>query len=124
MHELSIALGIIDIATEEAERRGATLVAVHVKVGALSGVVPRALEAAYELAREGTPAADSQLVIEECPVVVRCGHCGACAEVASIQLLECSRCGAPAAEVISGRELEVVAVELSQWAAETCELEF
>jgi hydrogenase nickel incorporation protein HypA/HybF len=123
MHELSIALGIIDIATEEAERRGATLAAVHIKVGALSGVVPRALEAAYELAREGTPAAESQLVIEECPVVVRCGRCGVEAEVASIQLLEWSRCGAPAAQVISGRELEVVALELGESAAETCELE-
>jgi hydrogenase nickel incorporation protein HypA/HybF len=112
MHELSIALGIIDIAAEEAERRRAVLKAVHVKLGALSGVVRRALISAYELAREGTPAADSELVIEECPVVVRCGRCGVEAAVESIQLLECSCCGAPAGEVLSGRELEVVGLEL------------
>jgi hydrogenase nickel incorporation protein HypA/HybF len=56
MHELSIALSIIDAACEEAERHaGARVVAVHLKLGPLSGVVKEALVSAYELAREGSP---------------------------------------------------------------------
>ena len=40
MHELSIALSIIDIASEESRVRGdAAVLAVHLKVGRLSGVV-------------------------------------------------------------------------------------
>jgi hydrogenase nickel incorporation protein HypA/HybF len=123
MHELSIALGIIDIATAEAARRGATLVAVHVKLGALSGVVRRALEGAYDLAREGTAAEGSELVIEEVPVMILCGSCGAEAEVASIQLLACPRCGTPAGQVIAGREMEVVAIELEESEPVSCEVE-
>ena len=38
MHELSIALCILDMAGEEAERRGGRVVAVHLKLGALAGV--------------------------------------------------------------------------------------
>ena len=123
MHELSIALGIIDIATEEAQRRGAVLAAVHVKLARSPGWSARRLESAYELAREGTPAADSRLVIEQCPVVVRCAACGAEGEVASIQLLQCPRCGASAGEVISGRQMEVVAIELDQPEMAQCERE-
>ena len=55
MHELSIALGIVDIAEEESDRRGGVAVlSVHIKLGPLSGVVKEALTSAYELAREGS----------------------------------------------------------------------
>jgi hydrogenase nickel incorporation protein HypA/HybF len=66
MHELSIAMSMIELAEEEAAARGEReVVALHLKIGALSGVVPRALAAAYELARENTPLAECRLVIEE-----------------------------------------------------------
>ena len=44
MHELGIAVDIAELATEEAARAGATNVsAVHVRLGALSGVVKDSL---------------------------------------------------------------------------------
>ena len=62
MHELSIALSIVDVAAEEAERQGGgRVVAVHLRLGRLSGVVKEALLASYELAREGSAVADSEL---------------------------------------------------------------
>jgi hydrogenase nickel incorporation protein HypA/HybF len=68
MHELSIALSIVDIACEEAERHGSTRVhATHLKLGPLAGVVRESLLSAYELACEGTPLEGSQLVIDEVP---------------------------------------------------------
>ena len=43
MHELSIAMSIVEMAEEEAEQRGAQVNAVHLKLGALAGVVKGAL---------------------------------------------------------------------------------
>src|SRR5262245_43691008 len=114
MHELSIALSILDLAAEEAARRdGARVLAIHLRLGALSGVVKEALVSSYELAREGSPLAGCELVVEEVPVLA---HCPACAElraVVSARQLCCSECGAPTPEVVSGRELEVVALEIA-----------
>lgn len=66
MHELSIAMSILDAVQDEIEQRGyAGVEAVHLKIGRLSGVVPAALRSAYELAAEQTPLASARLVIEE-----------------------------------------------------------
>jgi Zn finger protein HypA/HybF involved in hydrogenase expression len=43
MHELSIAMSMVETAREEAERRGVQVTAVHLRLGALSGVVKDAL---------------------------------------------------------------------------------
>jgi hydrogenase nickel incorporation protein HypA/HybF len=112
MHELSIALSIVDIALEQAQSLG-TVEAVHLKLGPLAGVVPRALISAWELAREGTAVAGAELVIQEVPLVVWCPACEANQPAESLQHLCCSVCGTPTAEVITGRELEVTALEVS-----------
>jgi hydrogenase nickel incorporation protein HypA/HybF len=111
MHELSIAMGIVEVATEEAERRNARVTAVHLKVGQLSGVVAEALSAAFELAREATPLAGAVLVIEEIPVTVFCPACAG-ERVVSFPHLSCPVCGTPTPEVVRGRELEVTALEI------------
>src|SRR5580700_1545853 len=75
MHELSIAMSIVELAEEEADRRGVQVEAVHLKLGALSGVVKEALLSCYEMACENTPLQGSSLIIEELPVVVFCPSC-------------------------------------------------
>jgi hydrogenase nickel incorporation protein HypA/HybF len=113
MHELSIALSILDRAREEASRRGGVHVsAIHVRVGPLSGVDRNALLSAYELARECSPFAGSQLVVEDVPVVIYCETCAAERCVESIQSFRCSCCGSPSAKLVSGRELEITAMEI------------
>lgn len=73
MHELSIALSIVDVATEEAERHGdVQVVAVHLRLGPLSGVVKEALLSSYELACEGTMLDGSRLLIEETVAAIFC----------------------------------------------------
>jgi len=115
MHELSIAMGIIEIATEEAARLGAERVtALHLKLGPLSGVVKEALEFSYELACEGTCVAGSQLIIQDVPVVIHCANCDEDRVVESIQNLRCDVCGELSADVRQGRELAVVALEVEQ----------
>jgi len=115
MHELSIALSIIDTAAAEAARRGAAQVsAVHLKLGPLSGVVKHALLFSYELACNGTALEGSELIIEEMPVVVFCQVCEAERVIESIQNFSCPVCGALTPEVLKGRELEVFAMEIEQ----------
>jgi hydrogenase nickel incorporation protein HypA/HybF len=112
MHELSVALSILDLAAEEAERHGGRVAAVHLKLGPLAGVVKEALRSAYELAREGTPLERAELVIAETPLAAWCPACAAERTLASPQALCCPDCGTPTPEVVSGRELEVVALEI------------
>ena len=67
MHELSIAISIIDAASEEAERLSAPIAAVHLRLGPLSDAVKEALLSAWDLAREGSLLADAKLITEEMP---------------------------------------------------------
>jgi hydrogenase nickel incorporation protein HypA/HybF len=65
MHELSIAMSIVDRVEEELTRLGgAQLDAVHLRVGLMSGLVSDALASSYTFACEGTALAGSRLVIE------------------------------------------------------------
>jgi hydrogenase nickel incorporation protein HypA/HybF len=65
MHELSVALSLVDIATEEGGRLGGRVCAVHVKIGQLAGVAKEALAFSYDIACQDTPIAGSRLVIVE-----------------------------------------------------------
>lgn len=113
MHELSIALSILDCAAEESERRGgAKVLSVFLKLGPLSGVVKEALVSAYELAAEVSEFPESKLIIEDVPVVAYCATCGMEQEIASVQEMCCPICGTPTPEIRSGRELEVTALEI------------
>jgi hydrogenase nickel incorporation protein HypA/HybF len=112
MHELSIALSILDLVAEEAEQHDGRVAAVHLKLGPLSGVAKEALVSAYHLAREDTPYSRAELVVEDVPVVVHCAACAAERVLPSVQELRCPVCGAPTPAVVRGRELEVVALEI------------
>ena len=114
MHELSIAMSILESLEEEVDQRGCgTIEAVHIKIGGLSGVVPDALRSAYELAAAQTPFANSRLVIEEVPVVIYCASCRGNRQIESPRWVCCPACHTPSSEVVSGRELEICALELT-----------
>lgn len=113
MHELSIALSVVDRASEEIENHaGARVSGVHLRVGALAGVVNEALLFSWEIACQGTRIEGARLLIEEVPVTILCAGCQRETEAHSIQALSCSTCGQFSSEVIHGRELELVALEL------------
>lgn len=112
MHELSIALSMIDEITEQMEHHGGGRVEiVHVPLGVLSGVDAAALRFAFEMAAAGTDLDGTQLAIESVALLV---HCPVCGENHRPQLHEvlCPRCVTPAQEILAGRELEVRALEI------------
>jgi hydrogenase nickel incorporation protein HypA/HybF len=112
MHELSIALSILEMAEEEGARHSAKVTAIHLRLGALSGVALEALRSAYELAREPTSLAAAELVIEEVPLVTYCPVCASEQMPLSPSELRCPTCGTPTPTVVRGRELEVAALEI------------
>jgi hydrogenase nickel incorporation protein HypA/HybF len=123
MHELSIAMGIVDAALEEAARRGVKVSAVHLRLGALSGVVKDALLFSYEVACQDTPLEGSHLMVEDLPVVVFCPRCQEKRELESVQLFQCPVCGTPTMDVRQGKELEVFALEVEEGAGDAEEQE-
>jgi hydrogenase nickel incorporation protein HypA/HybF len=113
MHELSIALSIIEGVEEELARRpDAHVAVVYLKLGPLSGVVKDALLFSYELACEGTPLEGSRLEIEDIPILLYCDACSQERPAVSLQRLACAVCEKPSADVRRGAELEVFALEL------------
>lgn len=115
MHELSIAVGIVDAVVAEAEARGLRAVSsVYVRLGPLSGVDRDALIFSFPMACEGTLLAGARLELEHVPVLVACAACGATFEPESIHALACSRCGAMETKLVRGSELELSAFEAAE----------
>ncbi|HYM76729.1 MAG TPA: hydrogenase maturation nickel metallochaperone HypA [Candidatus Dormibacteraeota bacterium] len=114
MHELSIAMSIVDAATDEAKQRGVQVSAVHLRLGALSGVVKDALLFSYEVACQDTPLEGSRLIVEDVPVVVFCARCKDARTLESVQSFSCPVCGVPTMDVRQGKELEVFALEVEE----------
>lgn len=114
MHELSIAMGIVDAAVDEARQRGVHVSAVHLRLGALSGVVKDALLFSYEVACQDTPLAGSHLIVEDIPVSVFCPQCGDIRVLVSVQSFACPECGTPTMDIRQGKELEVFALEVEE----------
>jgi len=114
MHELSIAMSIVDAALEESARRGVQVTAVHLRLGALSGVVKDALLFSYEVACQDTPLEGTRLIVEDVPVIVFCPQCRDQRTLASVQSFTCPECGVPTMDVRQGKELEVFALEVRE----------
>lgn len=112
MHELSLAAAIVRIAERNAQ--GRRVVRVELEVGRLRQVVPEALEFAFGLVANGTPAEGAELALEEVPVRVRCRACDAETTTAQDFPLACASCGALDVEVTAGEELQVVGLELEE----------
>lgn len=107
MHEFSIALGIVDIVTKEAEANQAILVKeVELEVGIASGVVEEALIFALESAVKDTILEPTRFIIHEIPALAACHACGQRFDCEGI-LSVCPACGEPTSDLISGRELRV-----------------
>ena len=115
MHELSVALSLVEGVQETAAREGIErVIAVHVRVGALSGIARDALLFSWELATAGTLAAESALRVEDVPLVVFCERCETERSPRPASGLVCPECGAACPKIVRGRELQLVAMEVPE----------
>jgi hydrogenase nickel incorporation protein HypA/HybF len=115
MHELSIVASIVDTVTESvAAYKGARVVEVRLRVGALASVVEDSLQFCFGIATEGTALEGSRLVVKTVPVVMWCSKCEADVELEGVQSFRCPRCAEPCFDLRQGRELEIEAIEIDE----------
>ena len=114
MHELSVCNALIEQVQAIAKHHNAVQVhQIVLRIGPLSGIEVPLLEHAYPLAAAGTVAENASLVIESLPVKVKCSQCGAESIVETNRLL-CLACGDFRTNVISGDEMLLASVELTE----------
>jgi len=111
MHELSIALDIIDfVRSEVVKRQLHNLSAVGVRIGALSAVDPESLRFGFTAACRGTELETVQLNIEWVPARIKCRSCGRENTTDQPEFI-CSACKSGNVEIALGYELEVAYLE-------------
>lgn len=113
MHEVSIAMSLVEAVSEQAAAEHVDKVhAVHIRVGAFAGVVNDALLFAWDIAAEGTVVAGARLLIEDVPLVVFCPQCDEAKTIEGHPVLQCPQCGTLTPTIVRGRELQLIAVEV------------
>jgi hydrogenase nickel incorporation protein HypA/HybF len=115
MHETSLALSILDIIVEKCREVGGRQVdSVRLRIGKGAGVMPEALTFAFDAAKAGTVAEKATVVIEAVPVGGSCKECGKpfAVDTASF-VFACPLCGSKFIEVTTGREMEIVDMEIN-----------
>jgi hydrogenase nickel incorporation protein HypA/HybF len=118
MHELTIAASLIAIACDHAEKLGARRVTqMHIRLGAMRGIA-RSLYFCFGPATRGTLCAGAKLHIEEIPLTLFCMTCNETKTPRSLANLRCPDCGRPSRQVLSGRELELVDIEIEKTPSE------
>ncbi len=109
MHEMTITQSVIDAVCEHAA--GRRVHSVRVQVGALCAVVPDAMQFCFDVATEGTVAAGARLDLDVQPGSARCRTCGQ--EFGLSDLIVLCPCGSADVEVLAGRDLRIVSMEVS-----------
>ena len=112
MHELALASSIVSAVEHEIARQNLPPVkAVVVRIGALSDVVPEALQFNFEAITRDTALATTQLIIEHVPLEAHCRDCHVDFQVHNL-VFQCPECASGQVEVIQGEELEIAYLEV------------
>ena len=112
MHEMSIAQSLLDIVRQHVEEDELQRVReLKVRVGEFAGVVPDSLEFCFQAMVAETSLRQCELRIERVPFRIRCNRC------LNISPSEngfgiCPNCGSVETVILSGKELQVVEIEL------------
>jgi hydrogenase nickel incorporation protein HypA/HybF len=107
MHELSIAMNIVELAVEEAGKANSSVITqVDVEIGSLAGVEKEALLFAWDSARLETPAKNAALIIHSIPAEAECLECGKAFPIEHF-FAQCPHCGSFRYDIKKGRELRI-----------------
>ena len=113
MHELTVARNLIEMVGAHAASHGhGNVSAIRIRLGELSGF-RRALLFCFDRAARGTVCDGAELEIEDVPLTVHCQHCDGARRPSGRYTFRCGICGMPAHEVVTGREMQVIAIEFA-----------
>ena len=112
MHELSLAIALVEEAVKVAEQEKAhRVVRVSVVLGDLSGVEAEALSFCFPMAAEGTLLAGAELRIRRLAARVLCDDCGQ-ESAPELPFLTCGQCQSNKVKIIQGREFMLQELEV------------
>jgi hydrogenase nickel incorporation protein HypA/HybF len=106
---MAITQSVVDAVCEHAA--GRRVHSVLVEVGALCAVVPDAMQFCFELAAEGTVAQGAQLDLKVQAGEAKCRTCDRRFELFDPILL--CPCGSADVDVLAGRDLRILSMEVS-----------
>jgi len=111
MHELSIVMGIVDIAESEAKKaKVSSFDVIELDIGNLSGIVMEALDFAWQSAVGGTVLENAERRVNRIEAVAKCVDCNH--EFVSDTLYEqCPKCQSYFTNLIKGNELKIKSLE-------------
>ena len=117
MHELSLMAELQMLAEQQALRNGATRIhRLQLRIGELAGVDGDALRLAFEVVVANGNARElwrsAALDLETVPARCFCSDCDQPFRPPDV-IHACPRCGRLSQQLLAGRELEVVALEVS-----------
>jgi len=114
MHEVSIALDLLNIATQQCRKSGYSKIeAINLKIGRASGIMPDALIFSFDAIKKDSLADGALLNIEEVPVSGVCRECSSTFTVDEEYVLSCPVCKSSLFNIISGREMDIIDMEVS-----------
>ena len=111
MHEFSIASAVVDTAVRHAAGRKVTVVSV--RFGQLRQIVPDSLAFAFGIVSRETVCESAKLEQELVAARLRCRACAREWEI-ELPVFRCPTCETADVEVLSGEELEVDSIEVSE----------
>ena len=112
MHEVSIMQSTLQLAEESARNAGASEIrAIRLRVGLFSGVVPEALEFAFDVLKADTMAAGAVLEIERVPGLFQCAGCQRESRLDAVRF-DCPECGGMLTLRDGGGDLELTQLEV------------
>ena len=107
MHELSLAIQIVEMATEETTKAGSnTIMEIELEVGTLAGVDVEALTFAMESAVIGSLAENARVNIIQIPALAQCNNCQETFPVEDLFTV-CPDCQSYDTRLIKGSELRL-----------------
>jgi hydrogenase nickel incorporation protein HypA/HybF len=106
---MAITQSVVDAVCEHAA--GRRVHSVRLEVGALCAVVPDSMQFCFELATQGTVADGARLDVDLKAGVARCRTCDHEFELPDLILL--CPCGSADVEVMAGRDLRILSMEVS-----------
>lgn len=110
MHELSIALSIVDLAEKQARQHNAKKIKeIELEIGSLAGVELHTLMFALESSVKGTMLENAKIVRNDIQGEGRCGDCDSVFEMTRY-IEPCPKCGSFFINIIKGKELRVKSV--------------
>ena len=114
MHEMGIALQIIEIASASIPRSETPIQVekVNLKVGKMAAIVSDSLHFCFEIAAKDSLLSGAVLHIEEVPVRARCKDCHDEWTIGE-PVFQCPQCGSGQLDIISGRELNIESIEIA-----------